>query len=225
MKKKNLLIWIFLCSLYVANAQESMIADISYPYLEKLINTAKKNYPEVQIKKHQVAIAKNNILKTTVSWLDAFNFSYFYRPSDKSVVNPIDPYIFNGYQVGININIGTLIQKPFTSKEAKEQYKVTQFQEQQYNLSIESEVKKRYFTYIEQRALLKLRTKSTSDAENLGSMQKNKFEKGEIGFDDYNKAILQSTEQNQFKIQAESGAFIAKASLEEILGDSLENIK
>lgn len=225
MNKKSWLFFILLLSLNTAEAQESMVADISYTYLDKLITIAKQNYPEVQIKKHQVAIAKNNMVKTAVGWFDVFNFSYYYRPADKSVVNPVNPYIFNGYQLGVSINIGTLVQKPFTSREAKEQYKISQFQEQQYNLSIESEVRKRYFTYLEQRALLKLRTKSTSDAENLGAMQKNKFEKGEIGFDDYNKAILLATEQNQFKIQAESGTFIAKASLEEILGNTLENIK
>jgi outer membrane protein TolC len=226
MKQKLLsLICLSFLIIHTSWAQESMLSDVSYPYLEKLIDIAKKNYPEVKVKERLTAIAKNNITKTDVNWLDAFNFSYFYRPADKNVVNPVDPYIFNGYQLGVNINLGTLLAKPFATKEAKEQYQVAQFQQQEYNLSIEAEVKKRYFTYLEQISLLKLRTKSTADANDVVKQMKYKFEKGEAKFDEYNSALIIATDQNQYKIQAEGGVFMAKASLEEIIGDKLENVK
>ena len=225
-KKTPFIVVMLVMFIHAANAQqESMLADVSYPYLEKLIETAKKNYPEVQVKMHQTAIAKNNITKTAVSWLDAFNFSYFYRPADKTAINPVDPYIFNGYQVGINVNLGTLISKPFATKEAKEGYKVAQFQEQEYNLNIEAEVKKRYFAYVEQKSLLKLRAKSTADANDLVKQLKYKFEKGEAKLEEYSGALVVATEQNQYEIQAETGTVTARAALEEIIGEKLENIR
>jgi outer membrane protein TolC len=210
--------------LNTVRAQESMISDISYSYLDTLINTAKKNYPQVKIEEQQLAIAKANIGKADVGLLDAFNFSYFYRPADKDVVDPVDPYIFNGYQFGINVNLGTLLENPFTIKAAKVEYKVAQLNEQEYNLTIEADVKKRYFDYVEQTAILKLRTKSMADATDMAQQLKYKFEKGEASFADYNSASLVEAEQNQSVIVAESGVLEAKASLEEIVGEKLENI-
>lgn len=203
--------------------QESMVPGISYNYLEKLITIAKKNYPEVRIKNYQSAIAKNNITKNAVSWLDAFSVSYYYRPT--RAIDIANPNFFNGYQFGINVNLGTLLLKPFAIKEAQQQYKVAQLQEQEYGLTIESEVKQRYFAYVEQLSQLKLRSKSFGDAEALVRELRTKFEKGEAAFDDLQRALLLSTEQNQYMITAESGVFTKKAALEEIVGEKLENVK
>jgi outer membrane protein TolC len=208
----------------VAQAQESIIPKVSVEYLDKLVRTAQKNYPEVVARSYQTAIAKNNIAKTQVSWLDAFSLSYFYRPT-QGAVDIANPNIFNGYQLGISLNLGTIVQKPFATKEAKTQYKIAQLEERQYNLTITALVKERYFAYLEQLGNLKLRTKSYTDAEALVKQLRNKFEKGEVPFDDYQRALIQSTEQNQQIIHAESGVFTTKAALEEILGEKLENIK
>ena len=220
-----MLLWaILLASVNTATAQESMIRDVSYSYLDTLIAIAKQNYPQMKIMVQNVAIAKTDIHKTEVGWLDALNISYFYRPADNSVVNPVDPYIFNGYQFGVNVNIGSLFQNPFAVKEARGKYKVAQLEEQQYDLTIEAEVKKRYFTYVAQNDLVKLRLKTESDATDMVKQLKYKFEKGEATFDDYNKAVIDEAEQGQLEITAESEMLIAKSSLEEIIGEKLENI-
>lgn len=218
-----LLIFSFLNVPAITKAQESIVPNISYTYLEKLISTAQKNYPEVMAKSYQTAIAKNNITKTAVGWLDAFNVSYYYRPNN--AVDIVDPNLFNGYQVGVNINLGTLLQKPFATKEAKQQYKVAALAEKQYNLSLTEKVKELYFAYLEQMAQLKLRTRSYTDAESLVKQLRYKFEKGEIALDDYQRALLMSTEQNQSLIHAENGVFTSKAQLEELIGEKLENVK
>ena len=220
-----ILFFIFFCiSVNIVTAQQSMVSDVSYSYLDTLITLAKKNYPQMHIVEHQVKMAKVDVHKTEVGWLDAFSVSYFYIPGDKNALNPNNTYFFNGYQFGINLNIGTLLQKPYTTKEAKEQYKIAQFKKQEYDLNIENEVKKRYFTYIQQVALLKLRTKSTSDASDMVKQLKYKFERGETSFQEYNGSMMVETEQIQYKIMAESNTFIAKAALEEIIGEKLENI-
>ncbi|HMG84020.1 MAG TPA: TolC family protein [Ferruginibacter sp.] len=206
------------------NTQESIVTDLSYTYLDTLVSLAKKNYPQTRIAALQTKEAKTNIGKTNVSWLDAFTLSYYYIPGNNNALNPNNTYFFNGYQVGINFNIGTLLEKPFNNKEAKEQYKIAQDNQQEYDLTIEAEVKKRYFTYIQQQALLRLRTKSTSDAAIVASTLQHKFETGGASYIDYTRAVSAETDQNQYLIAAQSDALIAKASLEEIIGVKLENI-
>ena len=205
-------------------AQESILPRVSNDYVERLVAVAKKNYPEVMARQYQTAIAKNNITKTNVGWLDAFSVSYYYRPT-QGAVDIVNPNIFNGYQLGFSLNLGAILQKPFATKEAKAQYKVAQLEEKQYGLTIAALVKARYFAYLEQLGNLKLRTRAYTDAEALVKLLRNKFEKNEVTFDDYQRALIQSTEQNQQIIHAESGVFTTKSALEELLGEKLENVK
>jgi outer membrane protein TolC len=224
-RKFKLLLPIILLSIkpIIVKSQESIIPQVSYQYLDKLVQVAQKNYPEVEMRKQQTVIAKNNITKTNVSWLDAFNVSYYYRPSQ--ALDVANPNLFNGYQIGLNVNLGTILQKPFATKEAKLEYKVAQLQERQYLLAITAQVKERYFAYVEQLSQLKLRTKSYTDAQSLVKQLQRKFEKGEATFDDYQRSLLLSAEQNQHLINAESGVLTRRSALEELLGEKLENIK
>lgn len=225
MKSKVILLFIaFGLKITSAQCQESMVANVSYEYLDKLITIAKANYPEMEVKSKELDIAKNNINRTgIVSYLDALSVSYYYRPNNS--VDIVNPSILNGYQVGVNLNIGTILAKPYANKEAKIQYKIAAAQLKEYDQGIEAEVKKRYFTYIDQISQLKLRTKSYGDAMNLVNQLQHKFQKGETTFDDYSRSLVLSTEQNQFMITAETGTLTAKAALEELLGEKLENIK
>jgi outer membrane protein TolC len=207
----------------IVKSQESIIPQVSTQYVDKLILVAQKNYPEVEVYKQQSVIAKNNITKTNVSWFDAFNVAYYYRPNQ--ALDIANPNLFNGYQLGVNINLGTLFQKPFATKEAKLEYKVAQLQEKQYMLAITQKVKERYYAYMEQLGQLKLRTKSYTDAQGLVKQLQRKFERGEAAFDDYQRALLLSAEQNQHLINAESGVLTTRSALEELLGEKLENIK
>lgn len=212
-----------LLSTKYSKAQESITPQLSYEYVERLIHIAQAHYPEATIMKYKTALAKTDIYKTNVGWLDALNLSYYYRPV--SSVNVTDPNLYNGYQLGLSLNLGTILQKPFVTKEARQQYKIAQLQEQEYSLTIAALVKERYFNYLNQVAQLKLRSKSYTDAEALVKQLRFKFEKGETAFDDYQRALLLSTEQNQYLINAESGMLTAKSSLEELLGQKLETIK
>jgi len=223
-KKLLALIILHTVTIVTTQAQESILPYSSTEYLNRLVAVAKKNYPEVVARGYQTAIAKNNITKTNVGWLDAFSVSYYYRPT-QGAVDIVNPNIFNGYQLGFSLNLGSILQKPFVTKEAKIQYKIAVLEENQYGLTLTALVKTRYFAYLEQLGNLKLRTRAYTDAEALVKLLRNKFEKNEATFDDYQRALIQSTEQNQQIIHAESGVFSTKAALEELLGEKLENIK
>ena len=204
-------------------AQESFISNINYPYLEKLIDVAKKNYPEVKLRQSQVNIAKSTLTQSKVLWLDAFTASYIYSP--KNSINVITPTIFNGYQLSVSVNIGTLLSKPFTVRNARENVKVAQYQQSEYLLSIEAQVKRLYFSYLSAQAELRLRSGAVIDGETAVKQLKYSFQKGEITFQVYNEALTSLYQQGGFKVQAELATLTAKTNLEEILGVKLEEVK
>ncbi|MBK0378796.1 TolC family protein [Mucilaginibacter segetis] len=226
MNKKLKLFGLILFLLFSGNelrAQESFISDISYPYLEKLIAIAKKNYPEVKVRQSQVAIAKSALNQSKALWLDAFTASYIYSP--KNSLNLITPTIFNGYQLSISVNIGQLLSKPSAVHSARESLNVAQYQQQEYLLSIEAQVKRLYFAYLESQAELRVRASAVLDGETAVKQLKYSFEKGETTFQIYNEALTSLYNQGSYKVQAELAMLTAKANLEEILGVKLEEIK
>ncbi|WP_374951201.1 TolC family protein [Mucilaginibacter sp.] len=201
----------------------SFIPDVDYPYMEKLIATAKKNYPEMKVRQSQVNFAKTNWNGTKASWLDVFTASYIYQP--KNSQNLLQPTIFNGYQLSISVNIGQIITKPFNIRAAKETYKIATYQQAEYLLSIEAQVKRLYFAYLAGKAEVRLRSGASLDAESAVKQLKYTFQKNETTFQVYNEALTNLYNQNGFQVQAELSMLTAKANLEEILGAKLEDVK
>lgn len=224
---KKLLLALFVSILFQikqeAKAQESMLTEISYVYVEKLINTAKENYPRIKNYESQVKVAKYKVTKARFSWFDGLTFSYVYQPNN--TLNIVNPNFFNGYQIGVLFNVGGFIQKPFNVKQTKEELKIAEYNKDEYALNIAAEVKKRYFTYVQFLSMLKLHARSVEDAGSILKVVKYKFEKGEETFENYNVALMSVTEQNAVKIQNEASLLIAKSDLEELLGQKLETIQ
>jgi outer membrane protein TolC len=232
-----LLLFIFAVPQFLL-AQATIVNDISEPYLEKLINTAKANYPRIKSLDNRLTIAKNNISKTKTSYLDAFTFSYVYQPDNTLSLTALQPgnvdgstgtnnrtSLFKGTQLGIFFNLGSYLQKPYLVKQAKQELNIANNDIQEYQLTLSTQVKKRYYVYIQKLSSLKLQAQAAIDAENVLKDIKHRFEKGEETLDNYNKARISLTQQNQQKITAEADLFLAKADLEELLGDKLENIR
>lgn len=222
---KHLLITVFFFSgLNTLRAQESILDEINYVFLDSLIAKAKENYPRNKILLKQTEIAKSNISRANVSWLDALNFNYIY--GNNSLFNLQNPSsLINGYQAGVNLNLGMLLEKPYRVKNAKADHKIAQLEEEEYALTIVNEVKKRYYQYIQFFSSVKVRTKASQDAEAIVQDIKYKYEKGEATFVDYNNALNTLSNNVQYKLESESSLFIAKAALEEIIGQPLEEIK
>ena len=204
------------------NAQESMIPDVSYVYLEKLINIAKEYYPTVKSFQNQKNIAELNIKKAQFSWFDAFSFSYLYQP--RTTINIINPSFFNGYQVGFTLNLGALIQKPLLIKQAKQENYIADNSILENDIALTNNVKQKYFKYIEALTILKLQNKLVQDAESMFKSIQYKFEKGEENFVNYSQASIQLANSKSLKVNNEAMYLIAKSDLEALLGEKLENI-
>jgi len=219
-------------------AQTSIVSEISEPYLEKLIATAKANYPRVKSLDERVAIAKNNVSRSKISYLDALTFSYVYQPSTTLNLNALQPgttdgsvgtnnrsSLFSGTQFGLFFNLGSYLQKPYAVKQSKKELILANNDVQEYMLTLTNMVRKRYYAYIQRLASLKLQTQASTDAESVMKDVRYRFEKGEVTVESYNQARISVTQQMQAKITAETDLYTAIADLEELLGEKLANIK
>jgi len=205
--------------------QESILRDINYADLQKYIDLARVNFPQMKIAEAKKELVKTGIPLAQVSYLDIFNASYFYRPENKSVLDPVNPYNFNGLQLGASVNLGNLLQKPFQVKRAKADYKIAVLEAQQNDKTVEMEVKRRYYDYIQQISLLKIATKIAQDNKGVSESLRNRFEKGEITLDAYNQSRLNQSASESEKVAAEINYLKAKDLLEEIIGIKLSDVK
>ena len=205
------------------HAQQSLTKDISYSYLEKLIQLSKTNYPKIKAYEDRLSIAEYGVKRAKKSYFDIFSFSYLYSPTNNTAT--ISTQFLGGYQFGFFANIGSFLQKPIQVKQAKGEYLVAEHEKQAFELNIEAEVKKRYFTYIQRVAVLRIRSGAALDVESLLINVKHRFENGEETLENYNKALLMQSEHHQNTINAESDVLVAKSSLEELLGKKLEDIQ
>jgi len=215
------LLVLFLLAVNSSTAQESMMPDVSFPFLEKLLTAAKTNYPKMKTFDHKLDIANLKINFAKLDWFNIFTFAYF----PESNAAALSPTQANAYQLGFSTSIGTILQKPTNVKLAKQDYYIAELDQEEYNLTIEATVKERYYSYIKQLSLLNWRTKDLESAETVVKEIKYKFEKGEETFDDYNKALSLYSNSVQGKIESEGALLTAKSNLEEIIGAKLESIK
>lgn len=206
-----------------AKAQESMISDVSYLFLEKLVATAKENYPLIKQNKIKEEISELQVKHQQLDWFSPFNVSYISQPN--KTVNFIDPRFFTGYQFGVNLNLGDILQKPNNVKTRKKELEFSKQVSEQFNNSLEMNVKTRYFTYIQQLNNVKLFTKSLQDSQGLLSDLKLRYERGEVTFAAYSQGLISYSTISQSKIESEAGLLIAKASIEELTVTKLEDIK
>lgn len=231
---KSILLPLFLFCSFSMMAQESMMQDVSYSYLDKLIATARANNPKYKKAQAEVNMAKANVTRSKVSYLDFVTLSYIYNPNNSVTIydqstnttgSMRNPNLLSGYQIGVFLNAGQLLQKPSLVRMAKEQLNAQRYEQQESDMELETEIKNLYITYLQFTNHLKLKTKSMTDAEAMLQNIKHKFERGEVTFESYNAAVTSHAGFTEAKINAEAALLMAKNNLEEKIGTKLENVK
>src|SRR5690606_13121295 len=158
-----------------------------------------------------------------ISYLDLFSANYYYRPDEREALNSLNPYVTNGFQLGVTLNLGTYLQKPFQAKSAKSTLKIVQLEKQVLDTQLEKEVKNRYYNYILQLRELKLKTIEAQDINGTSQSITSPFEKGEITLEEYNAARAAVSASASTKMQTELEYLRAKDDLEEIIGAKLSD--
>ncbi len=202
--------------------QESILQDVSEIFIDKLVILAKANYPKVKAYEHNINIAKLNISKAKVDWLSIATFNINESPTNSTSAS--SPSL-NGTQYGVGTSFGAILTKPYNVKAAKEELKIAELAQQEYNLNIETLVKQKYISYILQLKSLNWRLKALETAESTVKEVKHKFENGELKFDDYNRSLSLYSSAVQSRLDAEAAYLIAKCNLEEIIGIKIEDVK
>jgi outer membrane protein TolC len=211
-----------------AQQQQTILPEISYLFVEKLIAAARENYPRIKSLTSQVEVAKQDLNAAKISWLDPFSFQYVGRNNQNQsppVVNVTNTDILTGYQFGVSFNPGTLLAKPSNIKKAKEQVNVAKYNKEEYLLTLETEVKRRYYAYLQAQKALVPFNNALSDAETNFNSAKLAYQKAEVSMTQYNSASTSYYSAVQAKLQAEAGYLSAKALLEELTVKKLEEIK
>ncbi|KQM78512.1 hypothetical protein ASE74_13490 [Pedobacter sp. Leaf216] len=225
MKISFLLIIAFSIIGFQSQAQQTVIGAVDNAELTKYIELAKKNYAKRKVQQATTESFKQDIGAAKMSYLDMFGASYIYRPQGKTVVDPVNPYNVNGFQLGINFNLGSFLQKPYNVKKAKANYMIAKYQELDFDNGLIVEVKKRYYDFLLQTSLLKVYTQSTQDSKGVAESSRYKFEKGQVTLDVYNQSRIAQTSAISLQVQAESDYLKAKDLLEEVIGQPLSEVK
>lgn len=225
--KNFLIITLIIFFLPSLKAQEniSIMDEINYSQLEKFIQMAKEYYPQRKILTEEEKKAKNTLTMSNISYLDIFSANYYYRPDEKQAISVENPYLTNGFQFGVTLNLGTYLQKPFLTKSAKSDVKIAQLEKQILDTSLEKEVKNRYYNFVQQSRELKLKTIEAQDINGTFQSITNRFEKGEITIEEYNTARAAVSGIASTKLQTELNFLKAKDDLEEIIGAKLSDVK
>jgi len=223
MKYAVFLFFFFLIT-QTGQAQESLSKNISYEYLNKLLEVCRKNYPKIKMYEARVGIAESGVKKARMSYFDIFSAGYLYSPNSSNGTSGAASFL-GGYQLGFFANIGSLLQKPSVIKQAKGELAAAEYDKLAYDLNLEAEVKKRYFTYVQKVVVLRMRSGALLDAESMVVNVRQRFEKGEETLENYNKMLIMMADHSQNIINAEGDILLAKSSLEELLGQKLEDIK
>lgn len=205
-------------------AQESMLENFSYLYMEKLVAIAKENYPKNKVFDQRVNVASNNISIAKASWLDHVSFSYVSR-SNIYAMDGLNAAVLNGYFFSVSVSPGMVVKRPFNVKNAKEDLKTANAERDEYTLQLEAEVKRRYTNYLQAQNSLKLVSKRLSETDASFNYLKTRYERSEIGFKEYNDASTILIGAQEEKIAAEANYMTAKFALEELLTIKLEEIK
>lgn len=215
----------FFCVMGVANAQQSIITQINTPTLQRYIDLAKQNYPRKKMLEENIVAAKSKITTAGMGYLEALNVSYIYRPDNRQSINFDNPYSINGFQFGVNLNLGTFLKTPSLVKQSKQAYKVAVLEDKEYELTLTREVKARYYEYLRALDDLKVKSQAFADAKSTSDNLKYKFEKGETTLQAYTGAKASTALANSDQLIAETNLLRAKDALEELIGVKLEEAK
>lgn len=215
------------CSLLVllVNAQETILTEINTPLLQKYIDLAKQNYPRKKIFTENIVAAQSKIQTASMGYFEALNASYIYRPADQVAINLDNPFVVNGFQFGVNLNLGTFLKTPSLVKQSRQALKVAVLEDKEFTNSLQIQVKNRYFEYIQAISDLKLKTQAFADNKTTSDNLRYRFEKGEVSLDVYNSGKSATTFANTGKLAAELNLLKTKNALEELVGDKLESVK
>lgn len=207
-------------------AQQTLMDEVDNKLLDTLISYAKRNYPRIKFFEARTNASKANLKRQKLGWFESLTFSYVLQPQDNGTSGPAtNPIFLNGYQFGLFLNVGSILQRPAIIKQAKEEIKGYEQEALEYDLTITAEIKKRYYAYLQQAVLLRLISKSVIDGQALLENVRVRYEKSELSFDEYSKVAVSTNGNIQSKLETEANLLTSISSIEEMIGTGFIELK
>lgn len=192
-------------------------------FTERLVYLAWKNQPYNKGLAARVTQAEENLFLSKWSWLNTLNFTYQYNPNTS--LDPQTATALPKFGVGVSVNLGTIFSVPGKIRIAEEDRTVAIANLQQQMVYTRAEVLRRYANYKRSLDLLQVRTQAVDDSESSLRLARHKYETGELPLEEYNKVLRSYTDNMERKVTSLGDVEYHKASLEEMIGCRLEEVK
>lgn len=225
MKSKiSLLAWLLLSASSTTFAQESIIAEIDHAKVQRLVALAREHNTQRKILEVNERTAKTGVTMSSLSFLNGISASYYVRQRNSAVISDLDPYLLNGFQLGVGINLSSLISMPAQIRQSKRQLEIVRLQAEDFERTLEINVKSQYYNYILLSNELKNRTTEIQDVRAQFERIQSSFELGESDFETYTTARAALTAANSALISTEVSFLVAKDELEALIGVPIESV-
>jgi outer membrane protein TolC len=201
-------------------------ADSTSLVVDKLFDLAWANYPQNRVKEHQAQKAYYNMKSSQFAWTESviaqFNLNEAnINPQATGAVNVFYPR----YLVGLRLNLGTFVTNPIEAKRAREEYQASLSETDLQKVLLRNEIAKKLEAFKLAKKILKIKTQALEESSTLQQVIKQKFQKSEISFEEYNNSRLSHLQQTENKLTAESEFNVTKIDLETLIGVKIETIR
>lgn len=216
---------IFLLSFPVVHAQKNasalLKADTSTVIEERLVALALKG-PEVKNLDHQNKINEYELKSAQNAWLNILSVSANYN--DQSFVErPNTAYVYPKYFFGITIPLGTIFSKTAV-KSARESIEMGKNNQEVLKRSIREEILSKYKQYKAYGDLIAIQSELVNDVQAELVQTEEKFRKGTVTIEDYNKAQKGNNTELATLINLKLQQDLKKLEIEKMIGVKLETV-
>lgn len=191
---------------------------------EALVLLVWEKYPATAALRYAVDQEDENITQARWDWLNdlsaSFNLNEGNLNPDATELN--SNLFFPRYNFRFSLSVGTFINTPSKIRKAKLGREIAEEMVDEQQLALRREVLSRYYTYLYNIDLLKLKMQAYQDVYSSYSSATQSFTQGEISLDEYNKALKAKNEAQEERLQAERTLLLSKLALEELLGMTVQ---
>lgn len=191
-------------------------------FQELLVQLAWMNNPNNENLSKGVIIERDKVVLEKQSWMNGVTASF--NLNEGNFVQQSNLF-FPIYNLNASISLGTIMSTPHKVKIAKQNVKIAENKVNQQKLQLRAEVLRRYQTYLSSIEILKVRTQAVEDVRVMQTMVIRKFEQGLSTVEEYTQALKSYNEAVEGKTAAENDIVMARISLEELIGLSLDEIQ
>ena len=195
----------------------------SVAFGEALVVLAWETYPENDAYRLEVLREKESVTQAKWDWMNDLGASF--NINEGNINSEATSQFFPRYNFRISISLGTVVLTPSKIRQAKLRTGIAEENVDQQRLAVRREVLSRYYTYLFNINLLKIRLQSYEDVNSSYTSATQSFRRGEISLDQYNQALIARDRVLEARLEAERGVLLSRLSLEELIGMPLEQAR